>query len=236
MGIVANILWTVSQLITLKFLFTKVGTFTDWSFGDMVLLLGLGQIYIYVAWLLFEPNLTDLFKKINTGSFDRMLTKPVNIKFLASFERVMVSQLLPTLTTVIPLIIYGLSTRQAFRLSDVGLSLVVASLGTIILYLLGLTISGLIFFFEDIQSVRELLTMHVTELSRVPLSIFPKLIQQALTFVVPLAFIAYYPVQIIRNQASFLTVFLTEATLIIIFYYLQKITWKAGLKRYSGVG
>jgi len=236
MGIVANILWTISQLITIQFLFFKVKTFMDWSIGDMILLLGLGQIYVYTSWLFFEPNFSDLFNKINSGAFDRMLTKPVNIKFLATFERVMVSQLLPTITTVIPLIGYGLYTRQALSFFDFGLALIVCFLGVVAMYLLGLTLSGLIFFFEDIQSVRDLLTMQITELSRVPLSVFPKFLQQILTFVIPLAFIAFYPVQIIRNQAGFGKVFLIEMTMIMVFYLLSKITWKAGLRRYSGVG
>jgi len=236
MGIVANILWTLSQLITLRFLFFKVNSFIDWSMGDLVLLLGLGQIYVYFSWMVFEPNFSDLFRKINTGAFDRMLTKPVNIKFLASFEKVMVSQLLPTITTVIPLIIYGLKTRQVFNLMDFGLALIVCFLGIVAMYLLGLAMSGLIFLFEDIQSVRDLLTMQITELSRVPLSVFPKLIQQSLTFVIPLAFIAYFPVQIIRNQMDFLPVVFVEMLMIAVFYSLSRFTWKIGLKHYSGVG
>jgi len=236
MGIVANVLWTLSQLVTLRFLFFKVNTFIDWSMGDMVLLLGLGQIYVYVSWMVFEPNFSDLFRKINTGVFDRMLTKPINIKFFASFEKVMVSQLLPTLTTVIPLIIYGLRTRQAFSMVDFGLALIVCFFGVVAMYLLGLALSGLVFLFEDIQSVRDLLTMQITELSRVPLSVFPKLIQHILTFIIPLGFIAFFPVQIIRNQASFSLVLLGELVVIVVLYLLSKVTWKLGLKHYSGVG
>ena len=236
MGVVANILWTLSQLVALQFLFVKVKSFGDWSMGDLVLLLGMGQVYVYTSWLLFEHNFSALFNKINSGAFDRMLTKPVNIKFMATMERVTVSQLLPMMTTVVPLIVYGLSMRQELHLVDFGLAMVVCFLGIVAMYLLGLTLSGLIFFFEDIQSVRDLLTMQITELSRVPLSVFPKLLQQILTFVIPLAFIAYYPVMIIRNQASFISVFVIEIMIVLVLYFLSKITWKEGLKHYSGVG
>lgn len=236
MGALANILWTISQLITLQFLFTKVGSFAQWSFGDLVLLLGLGQVYIYLAWMIFEPNLGDLFNKINTGAFDRMLTKPLNIRFLSSFERFQVAQFFPMFTTVVPLIIYGLKTGQAFNFSDLVLSLIVCLLGVVIFFFLNLALSGLTFFFEDIQSIKDFIIMQTVGLSRIPLNVFPKVIQSILTFVVPIAFIAYYPVLIIRNQTTFLSVVAMELLLIIIFYLISKVTWKAGLKRYSGIG
>lgn len=236
MGALANVLWTISQLVTLQFLFTKVGSFSQWSFGDLILLLALGQLYIYFAWMVFEPNLGDLFNKINSGAFDRMLTKPLNIRFLSSFERFQVAQLFPMLTTVIPLIIYGLSTRQSFNLLDLIMALIICLFGTIAFYLLNLALSGLTFFFEDIQSIKDFVVTRTVDLSRVPLTIFPKIIQYALTFVVPIAFIAYYPVLVIRKEATFMSVISIEIILVVIFYLVSKITWKAGIKRYSGIG
>jgi ABC-2 type transport system permease protein len=236
MGAVANLLWTFSQLVTLKFLFTKVGSFSQWSFGDLILLLALGQLYVYFSWMVFDPSLADLFNKINTGAFDRMLTKPLNIKFLASFEKFQVSQLFPMIVTVIPLFVYGLSHRQSFKALDLLFALIICGLGIIAFYFLNLTLSGLTFFFEEIQAIKDFIVNRTVDLSRVPLSIFPKVIQYALTFIVPIAFIAYYPVLIIQRQVSFVLVMGVEIVLIGIFYLLSKIIWSAGIKHYSGIG
>ena len=236
MGAFANILWTVSQLITVNYLFTKIPSFQGWSLADLILLLSFGQVYVYVSAMIFDLNLNKLPDKIISGAFDRMLTKPINILFLSSFEQLSIATLIPMITTVTPLMLYGMINRSSFQLLDLFFATITLILGIITLYFLSLAISGLTFFFEDIQSIKEYVVMRTIDLARIPLSIFPQLIQSVLTFVIPTAFIAYYPAQIIRHQTDLFFIFFIQAFLLVIFYLTAQIIWKAGLKKYSGIG
>lgn len=235
MGAFANILWTVSQLITINYLFAKIHSFQGWSLADLILLLSFGQVYVYLSAMVFDLNLNKLPDKIISGAFDRMLTKPINILFLSSFEQLSVATLIPMITTVTPLMLYGMIYRSHVQALDLFFATITLCLGVITLYLLSLAISGLTFFFEDIQSIKEYVVMRTIDLARIPLSIFPQLVQSVLTFVIPIAFIAYYPAQIIRHQTNLIFVLCVQVILLVIFYLTAQIIWKAGLKKYSGI-
>lgn len=236
MGILANTVWTVSQLISLRFLFDKINSFQGWSFPDLILLLAFGQIYVYGSYMIYDVNLSNLPKKIISGDFDRMLTKPINIKFLSSFETIAVTQLIPMVVTVAPLLIYGLVGRESLTIPLVLSAFGLCLLGIIAFYFLSLALIGLTFFVENAQSLKEFLTQRSTDLSRIPVSFFPKGIQYTLTFVIPLAFVTYYPVLVVQGKLNPLLPATLAVLLTLVFYFLQKWIWKKGLINYSGVG
>ncbi|MDQ7020400.1 MAG: ABC-2 family transporter protein [Candidatus Dojkabacteria bacterium] len=64
MSALANIVWTMGQLISLKFLFSKIDTFQGWEFKDMILLLVFSQIYVYLFVIIFFKNFRELPKKL----------------------------------------------------------------------------------------------------------------------------------------------------------------------------
>ena len=236
MGILANTIWTASQLFSLRFLFAKISTFQGWGYPDLVLLLGFGQIYVYTSFMIYDINLSNLPKKIISGDFDRMLTKPINIKFLSSFETIAVAQFIPMIVTVTPLFIYGLIGRQNLSVFHILAALLLCVFGIIAFFFLSLALIGLTFFVENAQSIKDFLAQRSTDLSRIPVTFFPKAVQYTLTFVIPLAFVTYYPVLIIQSKTNPLMPIITVSVVSAVFYFLQKWIWKRGLINYSGVG
>ncbi len=236
MGILANAVWTISQLVSLNFLFSKISNFQGWSYSDLILLLGFGQIYVYFTYMIYDLGMSSIPKKIINGEFDRMLTKPINIKFLSSFESIAVSQLIPMIVTVVPLLLYGLNGRGNLSTLNIFLAFGLCFLGIVAFYFLSLALIGLTFFIENAQSLKDFLTQRTSDLSRIPVTFFPKLVQYSLTYIIPLAFVTYYPVLLIQEKTNIFMVFSSLLILIAIFYYLQKIIWRKGLTNYSGVG
>lgn len=236
MDVLANMLWTFSQLISLRFLFDKIPNFQGWGFSDLILLLGFGQIYVYGSYMIYDANLSNLPKKLISGEFDRMLTKPINIKFLSSFGSIVIAQIIPTITTVTPLILYGLAGRENLTVYLLAVALLLVIGGLIAFYFLTLSLIGLSFFIDNAQSVKDFLVQRTTDLSRIPISYFPKSVQMILTYAIPLAFVAYFPVLIIKDGEVLWSSFLSVFCLSLVFYLIQKIVWSKGLKNYSGVG
>ncbi|MFZ2202548.1 MAG: ABC-2 family transporter protein [Microgenomates group bacterium] len=236
MGILANTVWTISQLVSLRFLFDKINTFQGWSYPDLILLLAFGQIYVYGSYMIYDINLSNLPKKVISGDFDRMLTKPINIKFLSSFETIAVAQFIPMLVTVTPLLVYGLVGRQTLTVFSLLTALALCILGVIAFFFLSLALIGLTFFIENALSIKDFLAQRSTDLSRIPVTFFPKAIQYTLTFIIPLAFVTYYPVLIIQDKINLFMPILTVLAITAVFYFLQKWIWKKGLINYSGVG
>jgi ABC-2 type transport system permease protein len=108
MSILANIVWTISQVITLYYLSGNINQFQNWTMHELILMLGIGQFFVYTIFILYYRSIIELGQNIITGELDRLLTKPVNLKFLLSFRDISVNEIVPFVTTVLPLVIYGL--------------------------------------------------------------------------------------------------------------------------------
>ncbi len=236
MSAIANIIWTIGQIVTLRFMFTRIDSFDGWTFGELLLLLGFGQILFYVAFMLFETNLDNLPDKIISGSLDRYLSRPLNIKFQLSFEQILIAQIIPSLTTIVPLISYGIIQTENISLTNFLYAFTIIFIALIDYYFFSSMFSAINFFVDKGQEAKEMFVYGSLDLNRIPLNIFPKIIRYSLTFLVPIAFVSYYPVLIIKNQESFLSVLAMELILFIITFFLSKYAWSEGLKRYSGAG
>jgi len=229
----ANIVWTVSQLISIRYLFFKIPDIANWTFGDLILLLAFGQAYFYVSWIIYDNNLQQLPKKIIHGELDKMLLKPINIKFLVSFEKISIPQIVVMLTTVVPLTIYGLKFQENLTIINCLLAIIILNLGIIIFYFISLGVTALAFFIGDVESIRFFILHTPSNLNRVPLAIFPKFLQYALTFVLPLAFLAYYPTKVIKGELSPLLVISLELILVVLSCLFSNWMWQIGLKNYT---
>lgn len=235
MSSVANILWTYSQVITLKFLSQKIHALGTWGFPELVLLMAFTQIYYYSSVILYNTSLDKFSQKVRDGSVDRMLTRPIDIRFFASFETTGVAQIFSVFVGAIPLLIIGFANLRVTTLFAFLPAFLVMNLGLIIMYFLNLTLAGLALIFDDVQSFKDFVVSSSGEFSRLPLDVFPKIVQSTLSFVIPIAFCTYYPLLILRGNNSFYIIVLS-CLLTFIFYLISKVIWQQGLKHYSGIG
>lgn len=235
MGSVANLVWTGFQLLTLQFLFQRIPDFEGWTFAELVLLLAFGQCFVYISFILYDNNLDQFSQKLRDGSFEISLLKPVNIVFQSSFERIAVAQVIAMFTTVTPLFVFGLYTLEEYNLLFFLQSVLILLLGIVLLYFFRLTLAGLSFFFEQADSIKMAVLDGTRDLTRIPLSIYPSAIRLLFMYFVPLAFVTFFPLQILANKRPFGITLLIEILLLIVFFILYRIIWSKGLQRYSGV-
>lgn len=233
MSAIANLLWTVFQLIGISVLFTKIPDLKGWQFNDLILLLAFSQIFFYTAYIFYDANLDRLGAKIREGEFDRYLLSPVNIKFYASFEKLSIPQVIATIVTLVPLFVYSLGLRDNLSISKLVLSGIVLIIGLIVLYFFRLTLSGLNFFFEETESLKFTLLNGLGEFSRIPLDILPNLARLLFIYIVPFAFISFYPTTIIVRDTKIPVILLTEVFLLMFFAVISQLVWRKGLQTYS---
>jgi ABC-2 type transport system permease protein len=234
MGALANITWTAAQLISLQFLFERLPSFAGWEYGDLIILLALGQIYVYLSFMFYDINLDELPSKIMDGSFDQLLLKPVNIKFISSFQLVSIAQFFSAVVTIGPLLVYGFSLKH-YPLINFLPALAILFLGVLILYFLRLAFAALAFWFEETTNMKMLVFNQTSDFNRVPVMVLPRPLQILLIYIIPIAFVSFFPTQILRGEADLLPIIATELLLLAIAIFLSKVLWDRGLRRYSGV-
>src|SRR5690606_5002690 len=82
MTCLTGVIWTVGQLLSVRFLYTRIDTFEGWRFEELILLLAFGQVFVYINFTFYFENLNRFAKKLLMGEFDRYLTYPLNTRFL----------------------------------------------------------------------------------------------------------------------------------------------------------
>lgn len=236
MSALANILWTVGQVVALQFLVSKIKSFAGWSLGDLLMLLAVGQIFFYFSYMVYDINLDEFYNKIIKGELDRYLLKPINLKFIISFETISVAQFIPLATTVLPLFILAFMNNPTNDWRMLFPAIGLLSIGLVIQYFFSLGLAGFNFFLDNAQGLRDILIKGANDFIRVPLDILPGFMRQIFTFAIPFAFVSFYPTLIIKNGKVDYQVYLLALMVLVIFWCFQKAVWHYGLKHYNSTG
>lgn len=228
-----------SDLLAILILFNYFGELAGWRAGEVALLYGLAM----VAFGLSETVAAgfDLFPQaIQRGEFDQVLLRPVGI-----FVQVLAADF---------------QLRRLGRVVQGCLAVALAVAWTPIVwtplkvcYLLVVCVSGFVMFsallvlgavlcFWTIQSIEivNTLTYGGTELTSYPLPIYHELLQRFFTFVVPLAFVSYFPALYLldRPELQHLPSWLPAMTPVAaaMFALLAWLAWQVGVRHYQSTG
>ena len=195
---VLGVSWSVAG-ISIFFLHTDhIG---DWSFHEVLIVLGLFQLFIGLVDALITPNVQDFTEHLRLGTLDFILTKPLNSQFHASLRRINVWRLADALLGL-GLIAYGMAQLRASPSFERALMFVLLVLcAAIILYALVMLLITSAFWFVQLENVMELLFTFY-EAGRFPVNIFPAWVRALLTFVVPIAFVTTVPASVLLGRLS----------------------------------
>ena len=230
---------TGSDLLAILILFSYFGELDGWRVGEVALLYGL----VMVAFGLSEMVAAgfDVFpQSIQRGEFDRVLLRPVGI-----FVQVLAADF---------------QLRRLGRVAQGGLALGLAVTWTGIVwtplkifYLLMVLVSGVVMFsallvlgtvlcFWTVQSIEivNTVTYGGTEMASYPLPIYHEILQRFFTFVVPLAFVSYFPALYLldRPELQRLPGWLPGATPVAaaMLALMAWLAWRVGVRQYQSTG
>ena len=188
-------------IIVIYFTLLKFGNINGWSIQEMFFLFSLLFI-TYGILIIFFTGLRDFGYTIRDGNFDRIILRPRGLLF----------QIIAINSDWFAAIGHGGLGIALFIISanKVG---IVWSMATIIYYISavigGVLIQGAIFlFFASLSfyliktdNIKEMLYWNMRKFAGYPLSIFHKVIQSILMYIVPFAFVNYFPAQyLLRKQ------------------------------------
>ena len=100
--------------------------------------------------------------------------------------------------------------------------------------------SALSFYFVETGSIREIFYWNMRKFAGYPISIYNKFIQMIMIYVVPFAFVNYFPAQYLlrkEDMALYNEMSMYIAPLVgVVIYILAYIFWKISVKRYTSTG
>jgi ABC-2 type transport system permease protein len=230
---------TGSDLLAILILFNYFGELAGWQAGEVALLYGLAMVAFGLSEMVAAGF--DVFPQaIRQGEFDRVLLRPVGI--------------------FIQVLSADFQLRRLGRVAQGGMALMLAVAWTSIawtpfkvFYLLVVLVSGFVMFsallvlgavlcFWTVQSIEivNTVTYGGTEMASYPLPIYHELLQRFFTFVVPLAFVSYFPALYLldRPEGQHLPGWLPGMTPVAaaMLALMAWLAWQMGVRRYQSTG
>lgn len=212
----------------------------EWTFGEIAFLVGL-RLLSHGLFTLFLPEINwGLSNYIVRGEFDKFLLKPVNPLFLLITNGIVLSGITDFSSGIVILWIATKSLGLNWTFINLLLLLIVVFSGLLIELSAYLATSSVAFWVTNLQTLNFITFQFHEQYILYPVSIYGKPIQYFLTFIIPFAFINFYPSAYFLNKPSSLLfhpyfVYLTPIVALISFGVAYFI-WKRGILAYQSTG
>ncbi len=223
--------WFILNLLFYQFIYLNVDIIAGWQKHEVYMVLGFYFLFDFLLWGILWQNMRQIPEKINKGTLDLELTKPINQQFLLSFKHIGNDDFNS--------LIFGLGTIiYALRLGSIQPTLLEVILGFasvilafIYVYSAWFTTMCAAFWFERIDNLHFLFP-GLRHFWRVPQPFYKGLLRGFLTFVIPATLITTVPAQILLRKPSML-LFATLIFFAIFSLLFSSWFFKIAIKRYG---
>ena len=232
LGVLASI---AIQLAVLTTLFGKVTALKGWSFEQVLFIYGFSLIPLG----LFNIVSVNLYgfsdRYLIEGRFDRVLLRPVNPLAQVLCESFNVSGLNEIVLGTAVAVYAGARLQLEVGPLDIVALTIMGPAAALVYLGVFLAITSVSFWFEDRMGIAPPV-YNVIRFSRYPLSIYSWPVRLLLTFILPFAWVAYYPATWFIGSGDFeLVAALTPLVGLLVFGGALLI-WRRGVSNYTSTG
>lgn len=230
---------TTLEFLGIAALFARFRTFRGWSLAEIAVLYGMANISLASAQVVTR-GFERVSQLVLNGDFDRILLRPRTTAMqIAGLELRLLA--LGRFVQGLAILSYGISIFHIDWSVPKALLLVAATLGGALTFAGVFILEGtLAFFTTESLELMNTLSYGGLDAAQFPLSIYERWLRWLFTFVVPLAFMNYFPVIVLSGRAppgSLTTMAGWCAPLAgPAFLALSLQAWRLGVRHYRSVG
>ena len=233
--LLANLFALAVQLSILTVIFSKIDALRGWSFEQVLFIYGFALLPLGL-FNIVSINLYRFSEKyIVEGNFDRVLLRPINPLAQVLFESFNVSGLNELLLGSGIMIYAGSHPGLSFHLLDLLVRLLLAVSASLVYIGVFLGLPSVSFWHEDRMGLAPPV-YNVIRFSRYPITIFSPLVRFILTFVLPFAWVAFYPATYFIGSEEFRGIAGLTPLVGIAVFALGYFIWSRGVRNYASTG
>ncbi len=178
-----------------------------------------------------RPNVGAVIEQIRDGTFDFVLTKPLNAQFISSLRNIVVWRLVDVVIGLV-VIAYALGQLHVTpTTTQIGFFILMLLAGIVIVYSIWLVMVSFAFWFVKIDNITELFYAFY-EAGRYPVTIYRGLVRVLLTFIVPIAFVTTFPASALLGRID-QTMTFTGFALAIGLFIASNRFWNFAIRYYA---
>ena len=235
--VISNIGMIVSNLVgfvTFYILFQNFPSINGWTMYEMLFLYGFSLIALTPVQCFFDNN-WNLRYAVKTGDFIKYCFRPINIFFYyisEVFDVKGLGQLAFGVGTLVYAWRHLAIPVTAASITQTVLFLIAASLFMIAI----MNFAAATCFWIQNSGYIMVIMFRFKDFAKYPASIFNSVFRIVFTFVIPIAFIAYYPALVVLRPASVPLLSWLSPIIGLVFFYLSYRFWLLGARKYDGTG
>ena len=235
--VISNIGMIVSNLVgfvTFYILFLNFPSINGWTMYEMLFLYGSSLVALTPVQCFFDNN-WNLRYAVKTGDFIKYCFRPINIFFYYISEVFDVKGL--------GQLCFGVGTL-VFAWSHLAIPVTFITIVQTVLFLIAASLfmiaimnfaAATCFWIQNSGYIMVIM-FRFKDFAKYPASIFNSFFKIIFTFVIPIAFIAYYPSLVVLRPASVPLLSWLSPLIGLIFFYLSYRFWLLGARKYDGTG
>ncbi|WP_327010186.1 ABC-2 family transporter protein [Dactylosporangium sp. NBC_01737] len=231
---VGTVIVQVVNVVFLAAIFAKVPYINGWSFWAVVAMFAMVAVAEGVGSLFFE-GMWNLAWQINQGDLDYMMVRPYPVVLQVSSMQIGVNGLSNIVTGGLMLGFSVAHLGVSWSAGRIAVAVVVLLSAIAIKVAINLATNAVSFWMQSPSPLFAFAVHQVGDLARFPLSIYPLALKAALGFVLPFAFVSFFPVSYLLGGGSAWVGLLTPLVAV----YCLGVAWlvfSRGLRRYESAG
>jgi len=235
LGLPAAIFMEAGGLIFVWVFFSKVTSLQGWTLGEIFVIFGMARIGMGLGES-FCGQVSRLGTAILSGELDRLLFRPANRLLLFINPQITV----PSVGSCI----VGITLMAiGFRMEEIGMTLTQFA-WILFSAIIGALVYGSLLFLSVapcfwLTDRRGFISpvMRMSDFSCYPIPIFGKTVRSVLTYILPFAFVGYYPsLVILRPEMALPCSPLISLGVALFLLSVVGLVWMRGLRRYRSPG
>ena len=233
-SMIGMVFTNAAELAAFYVMFLNFPSVCGWSYFEMLFLYGFSLVALTPMQCLFENN-WNLSRNVHRGDFIKYCFRPINI-FFYYISEIFDIKGLGQLAIGIGTLVYAWNKLSLPVSPLILLELLVALMSASLFFIAIMNFSAAVSFFL-VNTGFLIGTMNkFRDYAKYPITIFHGVFRFIFTFIIPIAFIAYYPSLVIMRPDEISVLTWIAPAFGIFFFYLSYKFWMFGVGKYSGTG
>ena len=212
------------------FLFYRTGyTFSGWKWEEALVVLGIFTILQGFSSTFLAPNLSRIVDRVQQGTLDFVLLKPISSQFWLSANTVSPWGI-PDIIFGVVLLLYS-ANKLGVEIGNYFLTAIPLLFGMVSLYSIWFMLGATSIWFVKIYNVTEVLR-GLLEAGRFPMAAYPAAYRFFFTFIVPVAFLTTVPAEAMLGRGDILWI-AGAGILAIALLFASRYFWQFALRFYT---
>lgn len=229
-----------ANIVVIYLALIKFDKINGWNVNEMLFLFSLLFLTYAIVVALFA-DLRDFSRMIREGRFDRLMVRPRGLLFQLVLNNADFIAAAGHGTLGILLFIFS-AGKVGIQWNVVTVVYYISAIigGVLIQGGIFVIFSALSFYFVETGSMRAIFYGSMRKFAGYPISIYNKLIQMLMIYVVPFAFVNYFPAQYLLRKEDMVLyneAYMYVAPLVgVVVYVMAYVFWRISVRRYTSTG